>query len=215
MKIIDISWPITPDITGYKDKKTVVISHIKQFDHDHVRESVVTMGSHTGTHIDAPSHFLKNGSNVDQLPLEQLIGRCIVIDCTQVEEKIDAQFLQQHALVLKQYSIVLFKTRNSLRLSTEVFDYTFIYIDASGAEYLSSMKLQVVGIDYLGIERAQPNHQTHTLLMNANTIIIEGLRLQSVEPGEYTFICLPIHVIGVEAAPARAVLLSPSIFIGD
>lgn len=211
MDIIDISWSITSDITSYKDKKTVSITQVKQFDQDGVRETAITMGSHTGTHVDAPSHFLQDGVSIDQIPLKKLIGRCIVLDCTHVEEVIDAPLLQQYDFVLRQYAIVLFKTRNSFVSDVQQFDYSFVYLDASAAEYLASFGLDAVGIDYLGIERNQPDHETHIILMKADTIIIEGLRLQHVAPGEYTFISLPLAVKGIEAAPARAILLPPSI----
>lgn len=204
MKIIDISWPISLDMTAYKDRRVVVFNYTKTFEKDHARESVLTIGSHSGTHVDAPSHFLADGATIQGVPLESTCGPCIVLDCTQVSEAITEHDLEHHAIA--QNSIVLLKTRNSSFPVTAPFQYDFIYLAASGAAYLASKKIKAVGIDYLGIERQQPQHDTHEAFMRAGITIIEGLRLAHVRPGEYILWCLPLHVQGLEAAPARAVL---------
>lgn len=205
MNIIDISWPISLDITAYKDRKIVNITYTKTFERDHARESIITLGSHTGTHIDAPSHFLADGHSIHQVALEATCGPCVVLDCTNIEEAITDTDLKHH--VIEQGARVLLKTRNSTLAATAPFNYSFIYLAASGAEYLASKNIRGVGIDYLGIERQQPNHETHEILMRAGITIIEGLRLAHVQEGEYTLWCLPLSVQGLEAAPARAVLI--------
>jgi arylformamidase len=204
-KIIDISWPITPNITEYKDKKTVRVDHTKNFERDNVRESVITLGSHTGTHIDAPAHFLSDGTPIENLDLATVVGPCRVLDLTDVSEKITAADLHEHSL--KQGEIILLKTRNSQLAATEKFYPDFVYLDATAAMLFAEKKVKAIGIDYLGIERNQPDHATHTILMKHNIAIIEGLRLADAVAGDYFFICLPLNVIGLEAAPARAVLL--------
>jgi arylformamidase len=204
MKIIDISWPISLDMTSYKDRKVVNFSYTKTFERDHARESVITLGSHSGTHIDAPSHFLADGSSIAQMPLDATCGPCIVIDCTQVSEAITDTDLQQHTI--EQGARVLLKTRNSALDAMAPFAYDFIYLAASGAAYLASKQIKTVGIDYLGIERQQPNHETHETLMRTGITIIEGLRLAAVDSGTYMLWCLPLAVQGLEAAPSRAVL---------
>ena len=205
MNVIDISWPIEPTTTAYKDRRTITIAQLKTFDIDQVRESIITCGSHTGTHIDAPAHFLKEGKTVDQLSLDTFIGACTVLDLTQVTEKIGEHELQDH--LIKEDDIILFKTKNSGHLPTNPFDYQFVYLDESGARYLARKKIKAVGIDYLGIERNQPHHMTHITLMQADIGILEGLRLAHVTPGTYTLIALPLHLIGLEAAQARAILV--------
>lgn len=212
MKIVDISWPITPQMTTYKNKKDVSLVQVKNFDEHGVRETAIHCGSHTGTHIDAPSHFLPDGDHVEKISLNRCIGNCVVIDCTAVAECITKEVLVSYTDVLKSNPIVLFKTRNSFVSDTALFDSSFIYLDASGAEFLVSCGVTTVGIDYLGIERNQPDHKTHTVLMRADILIVEGLRLKDVEPGNYTFICLPLRVVGLEASLARAVLVSPNHF---
>jgi arylformamidase len=206
MKIIDISWPISTVTTGYKDKKVVTFEATKQFEKDGARETTLCVSSHTGTHIDAPSHFLKDGLTIDALSLDRFIGPCIVIDCTDVSEYIADTALQNKSI--KQGDIVLFKTANSLISPTDSFSPHFIYVHHSAARYLAEKKVKAVGIDYLGIERSQSGHPTHTILMHSDVIIIEGLRLQQVNPGNYFFVCLPLYTIGLEAAPARAILMT-------
>lgn len=204
MNIRDISWPISADTTAYKDRKVIEIIKTKNFQQDNVRETKIIMGAHSGTHVDAPSHFLKDGNTIEKIKLEQLIGPCTILELTLVQEKITADDLKKFDI--KSNDIILLKTKNSERKATDVFDYDFIYLDASGAQYLADKKIKAVGIDYLGIESKQKNHPTHKTLMNADIPIIEGLRLQDVEDDNYFFVCLPLNIIGNEAAPARAVL---------
>lgn len=205
MKIIDISWPISPTITGYKNKQTVRFEEIKIFSRDNARESIIQLNSHTGTHVDAPSHFLHEGVTIDQVTLEHLVGPCKVIDMTHVAETITANDLSR--VLIEQGDRLLFKTSNSFTKPNDPFLTDFIYLHHSAAEYLAAQKIRCIGIDYLGIERAQAGHPTHITLMNAGISIIEGLRLAHVESGAYTLYCLPLAVVGLEAAPARAILI--------
>ena len=205
MKIIDISWPLHESITGYKDQIPVTFEQLKQFEQDNVRDSRITIHAHAGTHIDAPSHFLCDGETIDAVKLNTVIGECQVIDCTNV-----AQVIKKDDLVdrlMPGVRIVLLKTKNSNHLPTDPFDYTFVYLAHDAAAYLIEKGVGTVGIDYLGIERNQSDHATHVQLMKHGITIIEGLRLRVVFSGTYFLIALPIAVVGIEAAPARAVLL--------
>ena len=204
-KIIDISWPVLPSMTAYKNNRMVEFKSTKIFERDAARESVVTLGAHTGTHVDAPSHFMRDGRTIDQLDLASLIGPWTVIDMAHIQEKITAEDLA--TCDLQEGGMILFKTKNSALAPTDLFCQQFVYLDATAAQFLVSKKLRCVGIDYLGVERNQPGHETHTMLFEAGAVIIEGLRLQAVEPGEYFLCCLPLALEGLEAAPARAVLL--------
>src|SRR5688572_22168581 len=107
-KIIDISWPISPAMTAYKDRSIVTFTSTKTFEKDHAREATVLLGTHSGTHVDAPAHFLERGHMIDQTKLEALIGSCNVLDLTTVEEKITAQDL--HPFAIKQHDRILLKT---------------------------------------------------------------------------------------------------------
>ncbi len=208
MKIIDISWPISEATTGYKDRHIVKLQEIKSFAKDGVRESKIQMSAHTGTHVDAPSHFLRDGKTIDQIPLDRVIGRCKVLDLTNVAEHITRDRLAEHDNDIAENDIVLLKTSNSSISPTDKFNPHFVYLQDSGAVYLTEKKIKAVGIDYLGLEHSQPDHISHTTLMHANISIFEGLRLKHVDPGIYLLVCLPLNIIGMEAAPARAVLLS-------
>lgn len=206
MAIIDISWPITCDMTTYKNRKDVSITTIKSLPQDCVTESTIFMHSHTGTHVDAPAHFIEQGKTINQIPLEQLCGTCIVVDCTQVVESITKHDLLIHQQLLKDQKKVLLKTKNSFCKETDPFNSSFIFLEQSGAQFLVDCGVQTVGFDYLGIERNQPVHPTHTILLKKG-IIIEGLRLAQVNQGTYNLYCLPLLVQNADAAPARAILI--------
>ncbi|UNE35128.1 cyclase family protein [Vermiphilus pyriformis] len=203
--ILDISWPLTSGMTGYKNKKTFESTPIKLWDQDHVREAQFTCTTHTGTHVDMPAHFLQDGYTAEQAPLDRLIGTCRVIDMTHVTECISAEDLYQYDI--KEGQRILFKTSNSNRSYDQEFDYNFVYVAHTAASYLVEKKVVCVGIDYLGIERNQPGHPTHKTLLDAGIIIIEGLRLHNVLSGTYTLLCLPLLLQGLDGAPARAVLM--------
>lgn len=207
MKIIDISWPISKATTGYKDRYVVNIDEVKNFNRDGVRETTIHLSSHTGTHVDAPSHFLKEGKTIDELHLDRLVGDCVVLDMTTCAERITRDCLLSHADDITENSVVLLSTTNSDIPATGKFNPHFVYLEASGAAYLAEKKVKAVGIDYLGIEHSQPGHPTHENLLNADIVIVEGLRLAHVKPGNYFFVCLPLNMIGTEAAPARAILV--------
>lgn len=206
MNYIDISWPISSTMTTYKNKSDVHIDYVKTFHQDQVRESRITMGMHTGTHIDLPAHFLEQGEDSNFFSLEQVNGMCQVIDLTHCQEKITAQDLLPFTF---EQDIVLFKTKNSYYANTGEFQSDFVYIDESAAFYMQSTypTLKAIGIDYLGVERNQQSHMTHISLLQNGITIIEGLRLASVEQGVYELRCLPLKIEHVEALPARALLV--------
>ena len=205
MNIIDISWPIAAGTTEYKDKGTLQLKPIKEFARDGVRETIMHMSVHTGTHIDAPSHFLDSGNTIEQFALDKLVGPARVLDCSTIESGITKKDLEPHNI--KAGEIILLKTSNSTLAPDAPFNPEFVYLTKSGAQHLASLNIKAVGIDYLGIERGQPEHETHTCLLGRDTPIIEGLRLGHVAPGNYVLYCLPLSLHGAEAAPARAILI--------
>ncbi len=206
MKIYDISWPISQATTEYKNKGTIQLTAVKGFETDGVRDSIITLGTHTGTHVDAPSHFLKDGKSIDMIALDRVMGPAKVIDLMTVMEAITADDLKRYEI--KEDEIIILRTANSALAVTDPFQSNFIYLDPSGARYLAEKKIKAVAIDYLGIERGDPEHQTHTTLMKADIVIIEGVRLSHVPAGDYFMVCLPLALIGLEAAPARAILMT-------
>ncbi len=205
MKVYDISWPTFNGMTEYKDRKVLHLKATKTFQKDYVRESLITIGSHTGTHIDAPAHFLKEGKSIEEIGPLSCVGPAQVIDMTHVETCIDAEEINK--IEIKPNMLVLFKTKNSQLQVNAPFNHDFIYLNAEGAKALVEKEARAVGIDYLGIERQQPNHETHTTLLEKNIPIIEGLRLAHVNAGNYFMWCLPLSIPGIDAVPARAVLI--------
>lgn len=205
MKILDISMPITKDINVYKDNATKrpVVTVVSDFSNSSAYETKIEMNLHTGTHIDMPLHMLENGQTIEKIKLEKVLTRCKVFDLTHVEEKISKEHLSGKAI--SEGDFILLKTKNSL---VENPGKNFIFLDKSGAEYLAGKKVCGVGIDSLGIERDQPGHETHKILLSSEIVILEGLLLKNIEEGEYFLIALPINVPGAEAGPVRAVLLA-------
>lgn len=204
MKIYDISMTIHEGMTVYKNKpeKKPKITNRSNFQTSSAYESSIEMDMHTGTHIDAPLHMIENGETMDLYPIERYVAKAKVIDLTHVEAAITKEELEKFDI--QKNDFLLLKTRNS---SVEEFDYDFVYLEKTGAEYLANIGIQGVGIDALGIERAQPDHETHKLLLGKHIMIIEGLRLKDIEPGEYILVALPIKILETEAAPARAILI--------
>lgn len=207
MRIIDISWPLSSTMTGYKNKKEFVQEQLRQIGKDGVAESRFIIGSHAGTHIDAPAHMIDKGTNTSEISLSSFIGHAVVLDLTHVTEHITRQDLER-AVADSQLAgkIVLCKTKNSFLLSDALFDPDFVYVTQDAARYLVELQVKAVGIDYLGIERSQPGHTTHKILLESSVCIIEGLRLAQVQVAAYYFICLPLAV-AADGAPARAILL--------
>lgn len=203
MKIYDISMTIEENMTVYKNKeeKKPKIVVRNDFSSGKVYETSITLDAHTGTHIDAPLHMVEGGETIDNIDLRSLVGECIVLDLTKVENTITEDDLKNFDF--PEGSFILLKTRNSF---TDTFDSNFVYLDKSGAQYLEKMKIKGVGTDGLGIERAQANYCTHTTLLGQGIIIIEGLRLKAISPGKYRMAALPLKIKGTEAAPARVIL---------
>ncbi|MHB2018566.1 MAG: cyclase family protein [Candidatus Xenobia bacterium] len=206
---IDISVPVSPDHTPvYPGDPGVSFRWAKSLAKgDVVNLTETTMGLHTGTHIDAPLHFLANGRSIDQIPLTQLMGPCRVLECD--VPVVDAAELNKHHW--KGATRLLFKTRNSLRhlYDDKTFHTDFTAIAPDAAKLMVDAGVVLVGIDYNSIEPfGAKKPLTHLTLLSHNVVIVEGLDLRDVAPGDYNLICLPARFAGREAAPARAIIQS-------
>lgn len=169
--------------------------------------SVYSLGAHSGTHIDAPMHFVAGGAPIDQVALEPLIGPALVIDIADSVQAIDAAELNRHEWTGAER--VLFRTRSSRRgwMESPDFHRDFAYIAPDAAQLLADAGVKLVGIDYISAEQfgaAAP--RTHQILLGKGIPVVEGLQLKGVAPGEYDIIVLPLKVAGHEGAPARAIL---------
>lgn len=210
MRIIDITMTIHHDMPVYKNLEAKRPVHVveKRMPPDTINESSLTLNLHTGTHIDSPFHMMAEGYPTECLDLEKLITPCKVIDLMTVEDGIAREDLEH--LAIEPGDFLLFKTRNSL---DEGFRPDYIYVKESGARYLAEKQIKGVGIDTLGIERAQPGHETHIALLERDILIIEGLSLKDVAPGSYTLIALPLKIRNADGAPARVILIDGAIGI--
>jgi arylformamidase len=169
--------------------------------------SKYSLGAHSGTHIDAPMHFVRDGAPIDRVPLEPMIGPARVIDIPDSVQAITAAELNRHRW--RDAPRVIFRTRSSQRgwMHSSTFHRDFAYIAPDAAQLLADAGVKLVGIDYISAEQfAAPAPMTHRILLGRGIPIVEGLALEGVRPGNYDLIVLPMKVGGHEAAPARAVL---------
>lgn len=205
-QLYDISLPISPAMPVYQDRdeKKPRLEVVRGFEAGGLRETRVTLDTHTGTHVDAPLHVLPDGASVEQLDPATFLGPCRVLDLSYIAEKITAADLAAEAV--RAGDFILCKTRNSL---TGTYGARFVYIDAGAARYLVDAQVRGVGLDALGIERNQPAHDTHRVLLSHGIAVLEGITLARVPAGTYWLLLLPLALVGAEAAPARAVLVGP------
>ncbi|MDQ2904049.1 MAG: cyclase family protein [Ktedonobacteraceae bacterium] len=203
---LDISVPLRTGMVHWPDNPPVQIERMMDIGKgDAANVSRISMGVHTGTHMDAPVHFLQTGKGIDSMPLTAAIGQARVIEISDpaaiTAEELGTQRIQQGERVL-------FKTQNSTRCwHSDEFIQDFIYISQEAARYLAQQQVQTVGVDYLSVGGFfKDGAETHHALLGAGIWIIEGLNLASVTPGLYDLICLPLRIAGCDGAPARAIL---------
>jgi arylformamidase len=204
-KIYDISMLIEEGMQVWKnyDHKKPSITNVQNHSEGKPHESLLAMNVHTGTHVDAPLHMLPDGATIETIPLERLVGPARVLDLTHLKGHIAKEDLEPFAI--QRGERILFKTSSSL---TEEFDMDFVFLREDGARYLAEIGIGLVGTDALGIERAQAEYPTHRSLMRKDVIIVEGLRLKDVEPGNYMLVIAPLKMTGIDASPARAFLMA-------
>jgi arylformamidase len=167
--------------------------------------SHLSLGSHTDTHVDAPLHMIPGGAGVDGIPLDALIGPAIVCEFGDDVMAVTEALLRMQPIAGQQR--VLLKTRNSGFIRDRQFHPDYTYLAPDGAEYLASLGVRLVGIDYLSIEQFHSgHHRTHKSLLGRGIVIVEGLDLSGPAAGTYQLTCLPVLLAGIDGAPARAVL---------
>jgi arylformamidase len=196
VELIDITVPIRTGMVTYPGDPQVTVERVASLaDGDVANISRVAMSLHTGTHVDAPLHFLDGGAGSDELALDALIGRCEVVALPDLNA-------ESVASAVRGVERVLFRTPNSELWERDSFADDFLSLDGDGARVLVERAVRLVGVDYLSVGDAD----AHRALLGAGVVIVEGLDLRRVEPGPYELICLPLRVIGSDGAPARAVL---------
>jgi arylformamidase len=206
--IYDLSVPLQPGLPTYDAEPGPELTPLKTLAADGVNVSQLSLGVHSGTHVDAPVHFISGGGGVDQVPLEAMLGPCLVIEHPGTTD-ITADDLERAALPFDAARLI-FKTRNSALWADPDFRCDFLALERSAADWLVGRGVLLVGIDYLSVDPygAEPQ-AAHLLLLRAGVVIVEGLDLRGVPPGPYTLACLPLRLVGADGAPARVVLSTP------
>ncbi len=205
-RIIDVTLPLSASLPGYPGDPVVELTPVRSLaEGAPYNVSRLVTGTHAGTHVDAPSHFVKGGASVDQLALEILIGKARVVDISAVE-RIERRDLERADL--RDDIRVLIKTRMSAqpRAGRPSPDDS-VSLSADAATYLVQAGIKLVGIDDLSIDGAgSRDFAAHHALLGAGVIVLEGLDLSEVEPGGYDMTCLPLRLLGADGSPARVVL---------
>lgn len=206
MQFFDISLTIHNSMLVWNGDAPSEVDVIATVEKDGYRQSNLKLTTHTGTHIDAPSHFVSKGFGVDKIPLEKLIGSCKVLDMTTIgrNEILPEDFKGN----IEKGDRILLKTGNFKYLKGSIFPDSYVSLSESAAKFLVSKEINLIGIDFLGIEKENnPGHPVHTSLLSAGIVNVEGLDLENIEPGDYELICLPLKILDGDGAPARVVLV--------
>jgi|SRR5438105_11422912 len=192
MQIIDVSVPVRPGMVTYPGDPPVRLERVSSIaDGAAANLSRLDFGVHSGTHVDAPLHFVDRAAGAEALPLDVLVGPCVVVDGLDV------------TAVPAGVERVLFKTANSRLWERDEFSADFVKLDGAAARTLVEAGVRLVGIDYLSIG----DEEAHHALLEAGVVAVEGLDLREVEPGEYRLVCAPLKLVGSDGAPARVLLL--------
>lgn len=207
---IDVSVPIRSQMPNWPGNPPVWVREVEPFQQDDpARVSVVSMSSHTGTHLDAPAHYLEHGATIDEMPPEVGLGPAHIVHVGEAAIVEPEHFAD---VDLASVDRLLVRTRNSPALWEEDdFVDTFAHLSTEAAEHLAEADLDLVGVDYLSVAGYQRNEiPVHRALLGAGTWILEGLNLAGVPEGEVELACLPLNVEGCDGAPARALVRAQS-----
>ena len=203
---MDVSVPLASGMVHWPGDPEVSISRISSMESgDECNVSTISMSAHTGTHMDAPLHYLADGAGLERLPLEAVIGPARVI-AIQDPRSVRASELARHRI--RRGERILFKTHGAAaRWKTGTFDEEYVYISLDAARLLATRGVRVVGVDYLSVGGfREDSAEIHRTLLGAGTWVVEGLNLGRVEPGRYDMVCLPLRIAGGDGAPARVAL---------
>ena len=210
MPIYDLSVPVSVELPTYPGDPGIRIQDwSKLANGDAANVSALSFGAHTGTHVDAPAHFIEGAKKVESLSLEVLIGEAQVIEVPEEIRVIDEEFVAEKCKPAT--ARILFKTRNSAFWAGDFTEFRtdFTYLTLKAAQTLVERGVKLVGIDYLSIEKFRSkDHEVHHALLSNEVIVVEGLNLAGVPAGKYELICLPLRLrshLG-DGAPARVVL---------
>jgi len=209
MRTYDLTLTISPEMPVWPGDPQVQISRNSKIENgDMANVSHMNMSVHTGTHVDAPYHFIEDGKTVEELPIKDLIGRAYVMHLPESEDLITSELLIE-AEIPPRTRRVLIRTRNSNLWAENVanFEKSYVALDEEAAKYLVKRGVKLIGVDYLSVAPFANTEPTHCILLEAGVIIVEGLNLSEVSRGRYNFYCLPLKIAGSDGAPARVILM--------
>jgi arylformamidase len=206
MKFYDVSLSIKEKMIAYPGNPKPSIQRYSSIPENKVNESLITLESHTGTHVDSKLHIQNDADGAEALPLDSFYGKCKVLDLTHVENEIHREDLEGYQI--EKGDIILLKTRNSKRGYKE-FRSDYVHIKLDAAEYLVKAGVKTLCFDYLSVKKPEGDDEVHNVLIN-NLTLFEGLNLAEVPEREYTFIGLPLR-INCDGAPARVILVEGQI----
>ena len=209
MTIYDISLTISPTLPIWPGDPALELEQIESMDKGaSANVTRLSAAVHLGTHVDAPHHFLNDGRTVENLSLDVLTGPCYVVQLPDGVEAITAEMLERMELTF-DFKRILFGTSNShwWKNGETKFQTDFVAITEDGAEWLVKRGVQLVGVDYLSVAPYGDSVPTHTVLLKAGVVVVEGLNLSQVSRGFYDLYCLPLKIAGSDGAPARAILI--------
>ena len=208
MKKFDVSLTIHEGMPVWPGDDEVILQRRSKIEEgEHANVSFLSLSAHTGTHVDAPYHFIANGSKVHEIPIDVLVGPAQVVEVPDSVSTINAKVLSSLNIEEKTERLLL-KTRNSRYWDerVDVFQTKFLAVDMNGSQELVRRGIKLIGIDYLSISPFKISKPTHDVLLAANMVILEGLDLREVSGGFYNLYCLPLKLFGADGAPARVIL---------
>ncbi len=207
MPLLDVSLRLSSDLPTYPGNPPFKLEPVKRIARgDSSNVSALHLGTHTGTHVDAPRHFFDDRAGVDRLPLDVLVGPARLVHFPGVAA-VTASLLQD--LDLRGVTRLLLRTDNSSAWHSagSTFNPRFVYLAGDGADLLVERGIRLVGVDYLSVEQFKaPGAPTHHALLGHGVVVVEGLDLSAAEPGDYELLCLPLRIADGDGAPARVVL---------
>lgn len=205
MPIYDVTIPIRAGMPVFEGDPEVRRTRVQSMADGAICDvSRLDLGVHTGTHVDAPSHFIPGAPTADRVPLDAMLGPAMIVDATTLTSHITARDVA--ACGVAGAERVIFKTRNSALWDDGIFSRDFIALLPDAAAALVASGARLVGIDYLSVAPFTDPRPTHIALLEAGVVILEGLDLRAVAPGEYDLACLPLPIVGSDGAPARVIL---------
>jgi arylformamidase len=200
VEIFDVSVPVRPGMPVYPGDPEVELERVESLaDGAIANVSRLAFGVHTGSHVDAPLHFLDGAADVESLPVDVLVGPVRVLDLTAVETAVGAADLEPFDLGER----ILLRTRNSELWARDRYVEGAVELAPDAARLLVERGVRLVGIDYLSIG----DPEAHRILLGARVVPVEGLDLRGIEPGEYLLVCAPLRLAGSDGGPARVLLI--------